>query len=130
LKNPFYAGAYAYGKSRKRTALIEGRARTTYKHRKPFDQWGVSSKNTTKASSSGASSNAIKSWLAANAYGKADGVKSGRGGRSLLPGLLSSVMSAGIASAVSGSDAVLNELLCEKLPASTIRCGTANGARP
>ena len=41
LKNPFYAGAYAYGKSQKRTALIEGRARTTYKHRKPFDQWEV-----------------------------------------------------------------------------------------
>ena len=40
LKNPFYAGAYAYGKSQKRTALIEGRARTTYKHRKPIDQWG------------------------------------------------------------------------------------------
>ena len=41
LKNPFYAGAYAYGKSQKRTALIEGRARTTYKHRKPIDQWEV-----------------------------------------------------------------------------------------
>src|ERR1700738_3903714 len=41
LKNPFYAGAYAYGKSEKRTALVEGRARTTYKHRKPFDRWEV-----------------------------------------------------------------------------------------
>src|SRR3954469_22841060 len=41
LKNPFYAGAYAYGKSQKRTALIEGHARTTYKHRKPFEPWEV-----------------------------------------------------------------------------------------
>jgi hypothetical protein len=30
LKNPFYAGAYVYGKSEKRTALVEGRVRTTY----------------------------------------------------------------------------------------------------
>src|ERR1700747_2628000 len=35
LKNPFYAGVYAYGKSEKRTALVDGRPRTTYKHRKP-----------------------------------------------------------------------------------------------
>ena len=39
LKNPFYAGAYAYGKSEKRTTLVDGRARTTYKHRKPFARW-------------------------------------------------------------------------------------------
>src|SRR5579859_5363517 len=38
LKNPFYAGAYIYGKSQKRTALVDGRIRTTYKHRKPFDR--------------------------------------------------------------------------------------------
>ena len=41
LKNPFYAGAYAYGKSQKHTVLIEGRARKTYKHRKPIDQCEV-----------------------------------------------------------------------------------------
>jgi len=39
LKNPFYAGAYAYGKSEKRTTIVDGRARTTYKHRKPFGRW-------------------------------------------------------------------------------------------
>jgi Recombinase/Resolvase, N terminal domain len=33
LKNPFYAGAYAYGKSEKRTTLVDPRTRTTYKHR-------------------------------------------------------------------------------------------------
>jgi len=27
LKNPFYAGAYAYGKSQKRTQIVDGRAR-------------------------------------------------------------------------------------------------------
>ncbi len=27
LKNPFYAGAYAYGKSEKRTAIVDGHPR-------------------------------------------------------------------------------------------------------
>ena len=33
LKNPFYAGAYVYGKSEKRTAIVNGRAQKTYGHR-------------------------------------------------------------------------------------------------
>jgi hypothetical protein len=32
LKNPFYAGVYAYGKSEKRTTIINGRARKSYGH--------------------------------------------------------------------------------------------------
>ncbi len=40
LKNPFYAGAYVYGKSEARTTLVDGRLRKTYKHRKSFDTWG------------------------------------------------------------------------------------------
>src|SRR5437763_2008882 len=35
LKNPFYAGVYAYGKSEKRTTIVDGRARKSYGHRKP-----------------------------------------------------------------------------------------------
>jgi hypothetical protein len=30
LNNPFYAGAYAYGKSEQRTAIVDGRLRKTY----------------------------------------------------------------------------------------------------
>jgi hypothetical protein len=41
LKNPFYGGVYAYGKSEKRTAIIDGRARKSYGHRKPMDTWEV-----------------------------------------------------------------------------------------
>ena len=41
LKNPFYAGAYAYGKGEKRTEIIDGRARTSYGHRKPLAEWTV-----------------------------------------------------------------------------------------
>ena len=35
LKNPFYAGVYVYGKSEKRTTLVDGRLRKTYGHGKP-----------------------------------------------------------------------------------------------
>src|SRR6202453_5047240 len=41
LKNPFYAGAYAYGKSVNRTQIVDGRARKTYGHYRPIDQWEV-----------------------------------------------------------------------------------------
>ena len=36
LKNPFYAGVYAYGKSVNRTQIIDGRARKTYGHHRPL----------------------------------------------------------------------------------------------
>jgi DNA invertase Pin-like site-specific DNA recombinase len=36
LKNPFYAGAYAYGKSANRTQIVDGRARKTYGHYRPL----------------------------------------------------------------------------------------------
>lgn len=38
LKNPFYAGAYAYGKSENRTAIVDGRARKTYGHYRPLGE--------------------------------------------------------------------------------------------
>src|SRR5471032_760440 len=41
LKNPFYAGVYVYGKSEKRTELVDGRLRKSYGHGKPVDQWEV-----------------------------------------------------------------------------------------
>jgi DNA invertase Pin-like site-specific DNA recombinase len=41
LKNPFYAGVYVYGKSEKRTSIIEGRARRSYGHGKPIGTWEV-----------------------------------------------------------------------------------------
>ena len=88
LKNPFYAGAYAYGKSEKRTALVDGRVRTTYKHRKPFGCWEVIIKDHHEGYIEWSEFERNQKLLAANAYGKAGGAKSGRGGRALLPGLL------------------------------------------
>jgi DNA invertase Pin-like site-specific DNA recombinase len=41
LKNPFYAGVYVYGKSEKRTEIVDGRARKSYGHGKPIGTWEV-----------------------------------------------------------------------------------------
>lgn len=88
LKNPFYAGVYAYGKSGKQMAIVDGRARKSYKHRKPFDQWDVLLKEHHEGYIDWIQFERNQKQLAANAYGKAGDVKSGRGGRALLAGLL------------------------------------------
>lgn len=90
LKNPFYAGAYAYGKSEKHTQIVDGRPRKTYGHGKPFEQWEVLLKDHHESYIEWAEFERNQRQLAANAYGKAAGeAKSGRGGRALLIGLLS-----------------------------------------
>jgi len=88
LKNPFYAGVYVYGKSEARTALVDGRLRKTYKHRKAFERWGVVLHDHHEGYIDWAEFERNQKQLALNAYGKAGGVKSGRGGRALLAGAL------------------------------------------
>jgi DNA invertase Pin-like site-specific DNA recombinase len=63
LKNPFYAGAYVYGKSEKRTVLVGGRLRKTYGHGKPVEQWEVVLKDHHEAyiTLAGPNSNATRS---------------------------------------------------------------------
>jgi len=41
LRNPCYAGAFAYGKTAPRTVIEEGRARQVSRYRKPQDEWKV-----------------------------------------------------------------------------------------
>jgi excisionase family DNA binding protein len=89
LKNPFYAGAYAYGKGEKRTEIVDGRARKTYGHRKPLEEWEVLLKNHHEGYIDWAEFERNQKQLAVNAYGTLGGAKSGRGGRALLAGLLS-----------------------------------------
>jgi len=89
LKNPFYAGAYAYGKSEKRITVVDGRAQTTYKHAKPIEQWDVLIKEHHQGYIDWEEYERNQRQLAHNAFSKAGGVKSGRGGRALLGGLLS-----------------------------------------
>jgi excisionase family DNA binding protein len=89
LKNPFYAGVYAYGKSEKRTEIVDGRARKSYGHGKPLEEWEVLLKDHHDGYIDWAEFERNQKQLAVNAYGKVGGAKSGRGGRALLAGLLS-----------------------------------------
>jgi DNA invertase Pin-like site-specific DNA recombinase len=89
LKNPFYAGVYAYGKREKRTEIVDGRARKSYGHRKPFEEWEVLLKDHHEGYINWIEFERNQKQLAVNAYGKPGGVKSGRGGRALLAGLIS-----------------------------------------
>jgi excisionase family DNA binding protein len=41
LKNPCYAGAFAYGQREARTTVRDGRAHTSQGHKKPLEQWQV-----------------------------------------------------------------------------------------
>jgi hypothetical protein len=41
LKNPVYAGAFAYGRTTTRSRMVDGRARKTAGHRVPIEQWAV-----------------------------------------------------------------------------------------
>ena len=88
LKNPFYAGAYAYGKSEHRTVIVDGRARKTYGHHRRLDDCEILLKDHHQGYIDWVEYERNQKQLATNAYGRPDGAKSGRGGRSLLIGLM------------------------------------------
>jgi excisionase family DNA binding protein len=88
LKNPFYAGVYVYGKSEKRTSIIEGRARRSYGHSKPIGTWEVMLKDHHEGYIGWEDYERNQKQLALNNYGRAGGVKSGRGGKALLSGIM------------------------------------------
>jgi DNA invertase Pin-like site-specific DNA recombinase len=88
LKNPFYAGVYAYGKSVNRTQIVDGRARKTYGHHRPLQDCEILLQDHHEGYIDWQEFEQNQRQLAANAYGRRDGTKSGRGGRALLAGLL------------------------------------------
>jgi hypothetical protein len=88
LKNPFYADVYAYGKSEKRTTIVDGRARKSCGHRKPMGTWEVFIQDHHEGYITWAEYERNQALLAGNAYGRAGDTKSGRGGRALLAGLI------------------------------------------
>jgi DNA invertase Pin-like site-specific DNA recombinase len=88
LKNPFYAGVYVYGKSEKRTEIVEGRARKSYGHGKPIGTWEVMIKEHHEGYIGWAEYKRNQKQLASNTYGWPGGAKSSRGGRALLSGML------------------------------------------
>jgi DNA invertase Pin-like site-specific DNA recombinase len=88
LKNPFYAGVYAYGKTVNRTEIVDGRARKTYGHHRPLQDCEILLKDHHEGYIDWEEFERNQKQLAANAYSRKDGAKSGRGGRALLAGLL------------------------------------------
>jgi DNA invertase Pin-like site-specific DNA recombinase len=89
LRNPMYAGAYAFGKTESRTKVIAGRARKSEGHSKPADSWMVLIRDHHPGYISWVQFERNQSMLADNAHMKSRmEPKAGRGGRSLLAGLL------------------------------------------
>jgi excisionase family DNA binding protein len=88
LKNPFYAGAYAYGKSEKRTEIVDGRARKSRGRGKPLAECEVLLKDHHEGYIDWAEFERNQKQLSANNYAKVGGAKSGRGGRALLAGVV------------------------------------------
>lgn len=89
LKNPFYAGVYAYGKSRLRTKIVDGRPRKSYGHDKPLDEWSIVIRDHHEGYITWEEYERNQELLARNAYCRHEGAsKSGRGGNALLTSLL------------------------------------------
>jgi excisionase family DNA binding protein len=88
LKNPFYAGVYAYGKSQVRTDVVEGRPRRSYGHQKAREEWSVFIRDHHEGYLDWDEYERNQAQLDRNNFAKSGGAKSGRGGRSLLSGLM------------------------------------------
>jgi DNA invertase Pin-like site-specific DNA recombinase len=89
LANPIYGGAYAFGKTKTRTMVIEGRARKTIGHKKPRSEWTVLIPDHHPGYISWEQYERNQATMAANVRMKARAEpKAGRGGRALLSGLL------------------------------------------
>jgi DNA invertase Pin-like site-specific DNA recombinase len=89
LRNPMYAGAYAFGKTEARTKIVDGRARKSEGHFKAPEAWMVLIRDHHPGYISWEQFERNQSMLADNAHMKSRmEPKAGRGGRSLLAGLL------------------------------------------
>jgi DNA invertase Pin-like site-specific DNA recombinase len=89
LQNPFYAGAYAYGKGKVQTTLVDGSLRKFYGRARPMEQWTVLTRDHHEAFISWETFERNRARLSRNSFcQKAGSSKSARGGRGLLAGLL------------------------------------------
>jgi DNA invertase Pin-like site-specific DNA recombinase len=89
LRNPMYAGGYAFGKTEARTRVVGGRARKTIGHCKPVEHWTVLIRDHHSGYITWEQYERNQALLADNAHMKSRmEPKAGRGGRSLLAGLL------------------------------------------
>ncbi|MEP6891448.1 MAG: recombinase family protein, partial [Nitrospirota bacterium] len=89
LKNPCYAGAYAFGRTESRTNVLDGRAHKTQGHKKARSEWMVLIRDHHPGYISWEQYERNQKLLAGNAHMKSRmSVQSGRGGASLLAGKL------------------------------------------
>jgi hypothetical protein len=89
LRNPIYGGAYAFGKTKTRTGVKEGRARKTVGHKKPRSEWTVLIRDHHPGYISWEQYERHQAMIAGNAHMKSRmEPKAGRGGRALLSGVL------------------------------------------
>jgi DNA invertase Pin-like site-specific DNA recombinase len=89
LENPFYAGAYAYGKSHVQTKIVDGVVRKAYGRSRPMGEWTALVRDHHEAFVSWQQYERNQERLARNSFSKRAGAaKSGRGGMALLAGLL------------------------------------------
>ena len=89
LRNPFYAGVYAFGKTRTRVKLVDGRARKTREARPSSADWPVFIPNHHAAYITMEDFTRNRARVAQNHFSKKAGSpKSARGGRALLTGLV------------------------------------------
>jgi DNA invertase Pin-like site-specific DNA recombinase len=89
VSNPMYGGAYAFGKTKTKTTVTDGRARQTVGHRKPRSEWTVLIPDHHPGYISWEQYERHQAMLAANAHMKSQmQPKAGRGGCALLSGVL------------------------------------------
>jgi DNA invertase Pin-like site-specific DNA recombinase len=89
FSNPIYSGAYAFGRTKSQTKIIEGRVRKTAGHKKPRAEWTVLIPNHHPGYISWEEYERNQAKMAANIQMKTRmEPKAGRGGRALLSGLL------------------------------------------
>ena len=89
LQNPFYAGAYAYGKSQVEAQIVDGAVQKRYGHARPREQWPVLLRDHHDGYIDWDQYEKNQERLASNSFCKrAGGAKSGRGGQALMAGLL------------------------------------------
>jgi DNA invertase Pin-like site-specific DNA recombinase len=88
LRHPIYAGAYVFGRTAQRTAVVDGRARKTNGHEKPMPEWSVLIRDHHACYISWEEFEHNQKMIGENAHmqRRADR-KSARGGRALLTGL-------------------------------------------
>ena len=88
LKSPIYAGAYAFGRTRAVTRIVDGRARKTDGHKRAMADWGVLLRDNHEGYITWECFEENQRMILENAHMKKRASrKSGRGGRDLLTGL-------------------------------------------